>query len=34
MLSVEILYWASVVTLVVCIMIDYHIGGDDGDGRA
>ena len=30
MLSVETLYWVSVVTLVVCIMIDYHIGGDDG----
>ena len=30
MLSVEILYWASVVTLVVCIMIDYYMGGDDG----
>jgi len=30
MTGVEILYWVSVVTLVVCIMIDYHIGGDDG----
>ena len=30
MTGVEILYWVSVVTLVVCIMIDYHTGGDDG----